>query len=61
MKLWRMRLRSLFCRHLMTLAVQWSPEEACVYAVCQKCDKVFGHFHLPFTAAKYDSKQVRIH
>lgn len=61
MKLWRQRLKSLFCRHQMMLVVQWAPEESCVYVVCRDCDKVFGHFHLPLPVESAGETNVRVH
>ena len=51
-------LRELFCRHDMGLAADWTPGEICIHAVCPKCGKLFGHFHLPTIPEK---TKERIH
>lgn len=54
-------LRELFCRHDMTLAANWDPEEICIYALCHKCGKIYGHFHLPSLSTKPGKTNMRVH
>ena len=64
MKRVRKFLRELFCRHDMGLAAEWypdDPEEICIHAVCPKCGKLYGHFHIPTLLKKSGKTHVRFH
>ena len=47
MKQVRKFFRELFCHHDIGMAADWSPKDICIYVVCPKCGKIYGHFHLP--------------
>ena len=53
--------RELFCRHDMGLAADWTPGEICIHAMCPKCGKHFGHYHIPSFSDKPKNTRVRIH
>lgn len=56
MKALRKFFRELFCRHDVGIAADWEPSEICLYVICSKCGKIYGHFHLPTIPEKSKEK-----